>query len=393
MPAQPTAPESTASAPARRGTAGRRLATAGVTGALLIGGLAYGAVPAGAATAGTDARAAATQRQQSAHAIPFTDAEVTRQDDGSFTVTWTSTAARHVTVYAGRDRDHVAHRHAVAHGSGTDSVTVRGLGPADRWWFELVPDRGESLTLADRSLHLASAPNFRDAGGYRTADGQWVRMGVIYRSGDLSRLTDADLATLRRLGIATDVDLRTEAERAASPDRLPEGTDHVVADVLAGSDVTSFPMTTEEEAAAAMAEGERTMVSGDSARAAYRTLLTTAADRRAAAVVYHCTAGKDRTGWASAAILTALGVPAETVMEDYLASNGYRAEENAAALAQVPEELRPAYRAVLDVRPEYLAAGFDEVEAAWGGFDGYLRDALGLSGRDLRDLRRALLVG
>ena len=117
------------------------------------------------------------------------------------------------------------------------------------------------------------------------------------------------------------------------------------------------------------------------------------ADRTAGNVLYHCTAGKDRTGWASAAILTALGVPHEMILQDYLLSNVYNAASNETTLARVPASIRPGYRAVLEVRESYLRSGFDEVAARYGGFDGYLRTGFGLSSGDLRALRARLLVG
>lgn len=260
-----------------------------------------------------------------------------------------------------------------------------------------MPDRGESLTLADRSLHLASAPNFRDAGGYRTADGQWVKMGVIYRSNSLAALTDADVAKLKRLGIRTDIDFRTPSEIAAGQDKVPAGVTYINANVIGTSDASgglgTIDLTTDAGGVAMMVAGEKAFVSSDSGRASYRTLFTTVADRRAANVLYHCTAGKDRTGWASAAILTALGVPRATVLRDYLLSNTYNAASNEATLAQIPAVIRPGYKAVLDVREEYLQSGFDEVTAEYGSFDGYLRTGLGLNAKDLRELRAQLLVG
>ncbi|MFI0717765.1 tyrosine-protein phosphatase [Streptomyces sp. NPDC021224] len=370
----------------------RRALATGVTAALTLGALA-GGTAAASAHPGRPSKPAHSAKPAAHHAIPFTAATVTQQANGSFTLSWTSApGVGRVSVYAGRDQQHIARVHAVATGRGTATVTVPSPGTADRWWFELVPDHGQPLTLADRSLHLASAPNFRDAGGYRTTDGQWVRMGVLYRSGDLSTLTDADLATLHRLGIRTDIDLRTSTERSTAPDRLPAGTRYVVADVLGDALSGALP-TTEDAAVQMMTEGERTMVSGDNAKKAYTTLVDATVNPRDAAVVYHCTAGKDRTGWASATLLTALGVPRATVMQDYLASNTYRAAENAAALAQLPEAMRPAYKALLDVRPEYLNAGFGEVAQKYGSFDRYLDKALGFDSRDVRDLRRQLLVG
>ncbi|MDT0614290.1 tyrosine-protein phosphatase [Streptomyces lancefieldiae] len=320
----------------------------------------------------------------SARQIPFTAAEVTARDDGTYEITWKAPGVREVAVRAnGR---------TVAAGGSTGRVTVSGLPAADRQWFDLVPDRGQRLRLADRLIALDGAVNFRDAGGYRTKDGQWVRMGAVYRTDSLDRLTDADLAKLRRLGISVDYDLRTASERASAPDRLPAGVRYVVADVL-GDDSPVFSMpTTAAEAEQMMIDGERTMVSGANAKAAYATVFSGLA-RDADGALYHCTAGKDRTGWAGATLLTVLGVPRETVMADYLASNEYRAEANAAALAAMPAQQAAVYKPMLDVRAEYLNSGFDEVEDAYGSFAAYEKKALGLDAGELRRLKADLLVG
>jgi len=329
--------------------------------------------------------APASPSRESHARIPFTQAKVTALDDGSYTVEWKAPGTHRVAVKAG-DR-------TVASGGATGKVTVRGLPAADRQWFDLVPERGGSLHLADRLIALEGSVNFRDAGGYRTTDGHWVKMGEIYRSDALDKLTTGDLAKLRRLSIRTVYDLRTESERSAAPDRVPAGGTHVVADVLAGSPAFTAMPTTPEEGVAMMVEGEKFMVSGDTAKAAYRTVFSGITDDSAHAVVFHCTAGKDRTGWAGAALLTALGVPRSTVMQDYLASNDYRAEANAAALASMPAAQAAVYKPLLDVRAEYLNSGFDEVGEEYGSFGAYGKKALGLDAEDVRELKRDLLVG
>ncbi|MGW4547404.1 tyrosine-protein phosphatase [Streptomyces violaceorubidus] len=343
----------------------------------LLAGVAAPAATAAPAAPHADAGHPARQ-------IPFTAAEVTARGDGGYEITWRAPGVRQVAVRAnGR---------TVAVGGATGRVTVRGLPAADRQWFDLVPDRGQRLRLADRLIELDGAVNFRDAGGYRTKDGHWVRMGAVYRTDSLDKLTDADLAKLKRLGIAVDYDLRTTSERSAAPDRLPQGVRYVVANV-AGDDSPVFTMpTSAAEAEQMMIDGEKSMVSGEPAKAAYSAVFSGLV-RDPDGVLYHCTAGKDRTGWASAALLTALGVPRETVTADYLASNAYRAEANAAALAALPAGQAAVYKPLLDVRASYLNSGFDEVEHAYGSFAGYEKKALGLDARELRRLKKDLLVG
>lgn len=346
-------------------------------------------VVAPATTASASAEGTGRHHQAHRSAIPFTEAAVTAATDGSdsFTLTWKAPGIRRVEIRAnGR---------VVARGGVEGRVVVRGLPTADRQWFDFDPDRGEGLHLADRLITLEGTSNFRDAGGYRTSSGQWVRMGEVYRSDALDKLTDADLAKLRRLRVRTVFDLRMEDERAKSPDRVPAGTRHVVADVFAGSGSFQTMPRTPDEAVTAMVEAERAMVGGAGGRQAYTQVLDGVGHDRdhGRSVLFHCTAGKDRTGWASATLLTALGVPRATVEADYLASNEYRKAANDAVLSHLPAAQAAVYKPLLDVRPAYLNAGFDEVRARYGSFDAYLNTGLGVDPRELKQLRQDLLVG
>lgn len=141
-----------------------------------------------------------------------------------------------------------------------------------------------------------------------------------------------------------------------------------------------------------MAESYRQFVVRPSAAKAYRSLFRMAAEPGSYPLLYHCSSGKDRTGWATAVLLTALGVDRETVMRDYLASNDYLAASNAAELAKQPPEIAARLKPVLETRAPYLNAAFDEVEARFGTFGAYLREGLGLNAQELERLRAALLT-
>lgn len=331
--------------------------------------------------------------------IPFTAATVTA--DG--TIDWAAPGAGRVTVYAGTDSAVSDRTKPVGQGDATGSLRVSGLTPGKRWFFALVPDRGAPLVIADRGLHLATIPNLRDIGGYRTADGRWVKMGMLYRSDQLDRLSDGDLAAMGGLGIALVADLRTASERSREPDRLPAGAEHLVLDVAAdshglGGDMRqAMTLIATGQGAAMLTEANREFVSLDSARTAYRALLGRIGAEDAGPILYHCTAGKDRTGWATAVILTILGVPRETVMADYLASNDYLRAKNEAILAAAGSASVPIARAnlepVLGVRAAYIEAAFAEVEKRHGPFDRYVRDGLGLDDAAVERLRTALLTG
>lgn len=315
-------------------------------------------------------------------AVPFTEATVTAGADGSFTLQWKARGTDRVEIKAnGR---------VVAKGGSQGRAVVKGLPAADRQWFDFKPGRGQGLRLADRLIKLDGTANFRDAGGYRTSTGQWVRMGEIYRSDALDKLTGNDLAKLQRLRVRTVFDLRMEDERTKAADQVPAGATYV----FAGSGSFQTMPRTPDEAVKAMVDAERAMVSGRRmGRKAYTQVFEGIERDRSRSVLFHCTAYKDRTGWAGAALLTALGVPRETVEADYLASNDYRKAANDAILSHLPAQQAAVYKPLLDVRPEYLNAGYDAVKAEYGSFDRYLKDGLGIDARELKELKRDLLVG
>ncbi|MGO3326207.1 tyrosine-protein phosphatase [Gordonia sp. (in: high G+C Gram-positive bacteria)] len=246
---------------------------------------------------------------------------------------------------------------------------------------------------------IASLPNLRDLGGWPTGDGQRVKAGLLYRTADFSGLTDPDAQRFESLGVRTVYDLRSASERAAAPDPELDGVANLPLDVLADSS-TAIPANLrhflDDPATAARINAElsggrvieaitatyRSMVTLPSAHAAYRRLFQGLAGEDTAPAAFHCTTGKDRTGWAAATLLTVLGVSREDVLTDYLLTN----ERLVPALKPVfdtfaaeggdPDLLLP----ILGVREEYLVAAFDEVDNLYGSFDGYLVDGLGVDG-------------
>jgi protein-tyrosine phosphatase len=371
----------------------RRLAPVLLAVALALGLLAG---PAGAhTTSGAD------------KPIPFTAAVVEQTADG-YEVSWKApSSAGAVTVYAGTDPEDVGTSNEVGSGKNTGSVHVTGLPAAPRWYFELVPAKGESLVTADHSLHLESVPNLRDIGGYRTSDGKWVKVGLLYRSDGLEALTEADTAALQALGVKLVCDLRTDAERSSKPDKeIPGATneainiigeDPLVAELTAA--ITSGDQAEQErllgdgKAEQLLVDGGRNLVSGEIPLAQYEVFFDRIEDPANLPTVLHCSAGKDRTGWASAAILTALGVPKSTVMDDYLVSNEYLEAKNEKTLAQTGALIdRSLLEPVLTVKAPYLNASFGEVKAKYKTFDKYLA-AIGVSKAAKHQLQEELLAG
>jgi protein-tyrosine phosphatase len=355
-------------------------------------------VAAGASTAVASTASASTAPAGAARpaalrpvfsAIPFTSASVTAgATPGTLSVNW---SASHllggVAVFAGTSES--AQPHFVEFAKSDRELTVTA-SYGD--WIRLVPTVGEPLVLTVRDLGLASDPNLRDIGGYRTTDGQWVRMGVVYRSQALS-LSPADLAVVDNLGITADYDLRTTEEIAESPDVVPAEATYTNLNVMA--DISLEPTLTSAGASESyMEEIEQQFVTNPTAESAFGTLLTDIADSNGA-VLYHCTAGKDRTGWATAVLLTLLGVPQATVTQDYLLSNTYYFDSPAvqAELKAMPAAESAVYAPLLEVQASYLQAGFAQVTASYGSMYGYAVHGLGLSPQTIAKLRHKLLVG
>jgi len=260
-----------------------------------------------------------------------------------------------------------------------------------------------------QSIAIASVPNLRDLGGWPTRNGGRVRWGILYRSTELGRLAGADMAAFAALGIRSVYDLRTEAERTAQPDRLPPGTEYVVADVVAdlvdAAPAQLLNVATDPQAAEALlgggrgpamfAKGYREIVSLQSAGVAYHRLFSDLTLEKHRPALFHCTGGKDRTGWAAAALLTLLGVPDDLVMQEYLLTNTelLPAEQplldRFKALGGDPEVLRPA----VAVAPEYLEAALDEMRAAFGTIEAYFAEGLKLDAAAQQALRAAFVEG
>jgi protein-tyrosine phosphatase len=261
-----------------------------------------------------------------------------------------------------------------------------------------------------RGLGLIGAPNARQLGGLPAGDGRRVRPGLLVRSGALGRLTEQDLPALAKLELSCVLDLRHHTEIAQAPNRLPEPPPRVhhlpvydqghavftyVSALLAGEDLRAYHHLAEQGSPAAMAAIYRWFVTGPRARQAFAAACQELAEPRNLPAVFHCSVGKDRTGWLTVILLTVLGVEPEAIRADYLRTNADTAAAQDKLLALLAERrpgVRPeAVRPLLQARASYLDAAYDEVERVYGSFDTYLRAGLGLPRRTLTSLRVLLL--
>jgi protein-tyrosine phosphatase len=276
-------------------------------------------------------------------------------------------------------------------------------GQTGRIYFHLRPASGATRVVSVRRLPLEGAKNFRDLGGYRTSDGRYVRWGLVYRSNHLVNLTAKDSEYLDGLGIRLVCDVRSDGERARAPDRWTGNAPEFFA-VPIGSNLFAAPTAEDLKRRVATINSE----TKESVRA-YDYAIEYAGQyakilRRVAAgdlpVVEHCTAGKDRTGVFSAILLTALGVPRDNVVQDYLLSNQCllapdtietttKDLQRAFGLAEPPDI--STVKTIMTSRPETMEATLDKIDKTYGSFGNYLRDALKLSDSDLINIRQRLL--
>lgn len=256
---------------------------------------------------------------------------------------------------------------------------------------------------------LPSVTNFRDVAGSSTnpivtKDGHHIRRGLAYRSNALREPSNKDLARMTQAGVTRVVDLRNIKERNEAPDVLPDGATYQVADIIDvrnGLGFVKSPLVTTGEqlhnhapafydAAVESIKardpeifddeikyfgqllGYELMITGDAPRAAWKDLLQALAYEDGA-VVFHCSAGKDRTGLGAAFLLGILGVSYEDIEEDFLASNTYLNRDDA-------------------VYKEWLQMSWNAIEENYGTFDNFVRNGIGLSDADINQLRHKYLA-
>ncbi|QKJ67600.1 tyrosine-protein phosphatase [Deefgea piscis] len=254
-------------------------------------------------------------------------------------------------------------------------------------------------------LQIAGLANFRDLGGIKTTAGKTIRSRMLFRSDQLAGLQDQQ--AFAALAIRTIWDFRTSAEIARDPDPQWPAVQYHTADVLAQSQLQSALSLNalladpsqlnlhlgQGRAALLMADIYREMVRNTHAQEVMRQWLHSLCSPAQYPVLWHCTAGKDRTGWATVLLLTILGVPHERILRDYLASNALVLHKYQALIAQgvasgVEAEL---FNALLGVDAHYLKAALHEVKKISGTLPRYIEHVLGLSPQQQAQIRSYLL--
>jgi len=240
---------------------------------------------------------------------------------------------------------------------------------------------------------LSTQLNFRDLGGIQTTDGRKVKSGLLFRSGDFFTLSPGDIHKLEVMKLASIIDLRARREIDRRPDKLIDSVKEIIhIDIHDAARDKAEKFLEENDA-----EGLETVLIHDYIRMItvhqhdFRSFLDILANTENLPLVYHCAAGKDRTGLATVFLLTALGVDLEHIREDYMATNIFTESYTQKIIRKVTESglngeiLRP----LLEVRKEYLDAALTEIERLSGGLEIFVRDVLKA---DIKKLREKYLV-
>lgn len=251
---------------------------------------------------------------------------------------------------------------------------------------------------------IRTISNFRDVGGGSTSDGRRVRTGRLFRSGHLGGASDEDLARLADFGIRTVIDFRGPQDLDADGSgRLPPGARLVripIRDPASATDIRDLLYRSDAAGLERILGGggaERMMCQAAAGLvtdrcAEFGALLRGVAALHPLPALMHCSAGKDRTGWAASLVLLVLGVAEDDVIEHYLLSNVHRREENEQLLASPRDGMDPEWiRPFLEVRADYARAALDAATERFGSFEAYVQVGLGIDPPTLDLLRAELL--
>ncbi len=260
------------------------------------------------------------------------------------------------------------------------SGTGKGIFPINvsdstRSYFQLITNDGKAI-LAEKHLPMAGGFNFRDLGGIKTKDNKFVKWGVFFRTDELGNLTKEDLAYLSSIPITTVVDFRSKEEVASLPDKLPKSVKKYAELNIAPGNLhlaNLEDLTGIDNFSNLMIDMNKSFVTDSAIIAQYKEFFAILQKEENMPVIFHCTAGKDRTGMGAALILFALGVDESTIMKDYLSSNVYLKEKYKDVMEKHPQ-LKP----MLIVEPQYIQTSIDLMKEKYGSVDNYLTSILGV---------------
>jgi len=233
------------------------------------------------------------------------------------------------------------------------------------------------------NITLQGAYNFRDLGGKCTSTGQSLKHNLLFRSDELNGLTEEDVALLDSINIQTIIDFRTDQERAQSIDKIPATCANEIHLNILSADMSQLMALVQGGNAdykQIMLDIYKDLVLSETAQQEYKAFFDYLQTPKYLGLVYHCSAGKDRTGIATALIYSALGVDWADIVADYLYSNQFLQHKYATYLLQKPE-LAPLFL----VDADYLQNAKDSILSKYDNIDNYLQEVLKV---DLKQMKK-----
>ncbi len=324
----------------------------------------------------------------------FKNVKITRSYDNKVNISWKSEEdLNQVKIYWNQTPEINGEEEYITTAEGDASVTFDDPDAKRKNYFILKAEGYASDIISEVLIPFKGTSNFRDMGGYRTKDGRRVKWNIFYRSDELAGLTEEDMEYLKGLGIKTIMDYRSKGEVNAKPDPIIEGIENVNISGMKSLDNkdVNFDMISlikESKNLEALGKPEELLKNGYLEMVfeneAFKKLMEYIEYPDKMPIIQHCTAGKDRTGIGSALILLALGVPEETVVEDYLLTNVYRSNLNDALIKSFGNLLKDEnsieiFKAFMEVKKEYIECALDTIKQRYGSIDEYLEKEYGIN--------------
>lgn len=269
-----------------------------------------------------------------------------------------------------------------------------------RPYFAIITPKNDTVLIAERKLIIDSLDNFRDLGGIKTTEGRYVNWGRFYRSDALNELKNVAFPYIKGLDIKRAFDLRSDYEIKTAEDNLPASViyEHfpIFADNESGmlqglAQKMNKGGLTKSEAENLLLETYKSFANDDADK--FNKLLHQILVEYDYPSVFHCTAGKDRTGYTAAMILAILKVDRKTILDEYDMTNFYTKAkienyiQNASKLGYGDKIQPEAIGAIMSVNKKYMEAAFQIIDKKYGGIDAYIKNQLGFS-----DAERAALI-
>ncbi|AKJ42221.1 Tyrosine-protein phosphatase precursor [Pragia fontium] len=284
------------------------------------------------------------------------------------------------------------------------AVTFDDPNPQHRTLFKLPTNKNTVITLAERKVPAKGLDNLRDLGGFKTADGRYTKWGMMYRADTPYKLKSEGYNYVAyNMNMGYVFDLRNDNEVAKKPDPAMNGITYfhtqipdippAYKDVSWDTTETIYNFVSTPRAESFYVDTNAYMVEAPKSHDSMKQILSTALTAEGKGLVWHCAGGKDRTGYVSAVFLAALGVPEETIVNEYLLTNEYRKEFDKKELEDMSKEFNQdpkaikGFLAIQQSRPEYIKAALDLIKQKYGSVDNYLLKEMGITKQQIEALK------